>query len=159
MSLISSEEFEEVVRNTPLIAIDFIVENHKGEFLLGWRVNPPAKGFWFVPGGRVRKNEKFEDAFKRISLSEIGLGLKINDTIFLGIYEHIYPDENFSGNQSFGTHYVVIAYRLKLTSPIINLPKEQHTEYWWATLDELLEDANVHKNVQNYFNGHPSFAG
>jgi colanic acid biosynthesis protein WcaH len=159
MDHISPEAFKEVVRNTPLISIDFIIENPIGEILLGWRVNPPAKEYWFVPGGRILKNEKFEGAFHRIALTETGLDLKISDTIFLGIYEHIYPDENFSGNQSFGTHYIVLAYMLKLTSPLTTLPKDQHTEYWWASLDELLEDANVHENVKNYFNGHLSFTG
>jgi colanic acid biosynthesis protein WcaH len=159
MDYISSDEFKEVVRNTPLIAIDFIIENPMGEILLGWRVNHPAKGYWFVPGGRIRKNEKFVDAFHRIALKETGMDLTINDTIFLGIYEHIYPDENFTGNPSFGTHYIVIAYRLKLDATIENLPKEQHTEYWWASLDDLMEDANVHENVRNYFNGHLSFTG
>jgi colanic acid biosynthesis protein WcaH len=49
------EDFATVVRSTPLISIDLIVENESGEFLLGKRTNRPAQGYWFVPGGRVQK--------------------------------------------------------------------------------------------------------
>ena len=154
--MLSPEAFKEVVRNTPLVSIDLVIENKEGEILLGWRNNLPAKGFWFVPGGRIQKGEHFEDAFKRIVKAETGIEYQLEDTIFLGIYEHIYPDENFAGEEGYGTHYIVIAYRIKLDT-IAELPKEQHTEYWWAQLDDLLDDANVHENTKNYFNGCPSF--
>ncbi len=45
------EDFAAVVRTTPLISLDFIVENGQGEILLGQRLNRPAQGYWFVPGG------------------------------------------------------------------------------------------------------------
>jgi len=159
MPRLSEEDFKNIVKNTPLISIDLVIENSKGEIFLGWRNNLPAKGYWFVPGGRILKNEHFEDAFKRIVKSETGLDLPLEDSVFLGIYEHIYPDENFSGDPAFGTHYIVIAYRIKLSELPENLPHEQHTEYWWASLDNIFEDPNIHENTLNYFNGHPSFAG
>ncbi|EAZ9414948.1 GDP-mannose mannosyl hydrolase, partial [Salmonella enterica subsp. enterica serovar Typhimurium] len=42
------EDFAAVVRATPLISLDFIVENGQGEILLGQRLNRPAQGYWFV---------------------------------------------------------------------------------------------------------------
>jgi len=50
---LSQEDFATVVRSTPLISIDLVVENERGEFLLGQRTNRPAQGYWFVPGGRA----------------------------------------------------------------------------------------------------------
>jgi colanic acid biosynthesis protein WcaH len=158
MAQLSFEEFKNVVKNTPLIAIDLIIENENSEILLGWRNNPPAKGYWFVPGGRIRKGERFDDAFRRIALDETGLIVNLEDADFLGIYEHLYADENFSGDPTFGTHYIVIAYRIKLREAHSVFPKAQHADYWWAMLDEILENPNVHINTQNYFNGHPSFS-
>ncbi len=35
MMFLSQEDFATVVRSTPLISIDLIVENERGEFLLG----------------------------------------------------------------------------------------------------------------------------
>jgi colanic acid biosynthesis protein WcaH len=156
--MLSKKDFIDIVRNTPLVAIDLIIENKEGEILLGWRNNFPAKGFWFVPGGRIRKDEHFEDAFNRIVKTEIGIEYALGDTTFLGVFEHIYPNENFAAEPGFGTHYIVIAYRIKIDKKIEELPLDQHQDYWWATLDEILEDGNVHENTRNYFNGHPGFA-
>ncbi|MFC4195069.1 NUDIX domain-containing protein [Novosphingobium lubricantis] len=61
------DTFLRVVDATPLIAIDLIVPNEDGGYLLGHRVNRPAQGFWFVPGGRIHKNERLDDAFRRIA--------------------------------------------------------------------------------------------
>ena len=154
---LSPQDFKQVIKNTPLISIDLIVENPEGEILLGWRNNAPAKGYWFVPGGRILKDEHFEDAFSRIVKSETGSDFSLEDATFLGIYEHIYPGENALEDNSFGTHYIVIAYRIKLNEILENLPKEQHTDYWWASLDDVMDDPNIHDNTRNYFNGHPSF--
>ncbi len=140
-----------------MISIDLVIEDPSGAILLGWRNNPPAKGYWFVPGGRILKDELFAKAFQRIVKVETGLSLTLDDATFLGIYEHLYPEDNFSQDPSFGTHYIVIAYRIKLTYSLPELPKEQHSDYWWATIDEVLEESNVHINTRNYFNGHPSF--
>ena len=57
MMFLRQEDFATVVRSTPLVSLDFIVENSRGEFLLGKRTNRPAQGYWFVPGGRVQKDE------------------------------------------------------------------------------------------------------
>ena len=60
----------------PLISIDLLVQNEHGEYLLGLRNNRPAQGYWFVPGGRVLKNETLDGAFKRLTFEELGIELK-----------------------------------------------------------------------------------
>lgn len=61
--MLNHDEFRQVVQNTPLFAIDLVVLNGKNEILLGLRKNPPAQGYWFVPGGRVFKGESLDDGF------------------------------------------------------------------------------------------------
>jgi colanic acid biosynthesis protein WcaH len=68
---------------------------------------------WFVPGGVVRKYERLADALARIVKAEIGLEASIDDAKFIGVYEHLY-DCNAFGEEEFGTHYIVLAYRLNL---------------------------------------------
>lgn len=63
--MLAQHEFLEIVRLTPLVSIDLIVLDQAGDVLLGRRVNRPAQGMWFVPGGRIRKDETLADAFKR----------------------------------------------------------------------------------------------
>ena len=60
-------EYLNVIKHTQLISVDLLIKNNKNKYLLGLRNNRPAKNTWFVPGGRVFKTEKFNEAVKRIS--------------------------------------------------------------------------------------------
>jgi len=84
--------FKTVIDSTPLISIDLVVRDEAGRILLGQRLNRPAKGFWFVPGGRILKDESLVDAFKRLTLNELGIELGIGLARYLGLYEHFYDD-------------------------------------------------------------------
>ena len=152
--MLNKEEFEKVVKNTPLISIDLIVENPDGKILLGYRNNRPAKDTWFVPGGRILKDEYYEEAIERISGEELGKEFAIMDMKFLGVYEHIYPGDNVFGADAYSTHYIVNAYWIKLNKDLVELPSEQHKDYWWAAIGDLLEKEDVHINTKNYFNGY-----
>jgi len=140
--------FKTVVDNTPLISIDFIVKNPDNKILLGKRVNKPAYGFLFTLGGRVYKNEKLLDAKQRIVKDEIGLDLNNLDPKFIGVFEHFYDDSFVDDNVS--THYVNLAYEINV-SYIQDLPKNQHNDYVWLSLDELLNSNEVNKYVKDYF--------
>ena len=143
-------DFENVVRLTPLVAIDMIVRSSDGRVLVGHRTNEPAKGCFFVPGGRITKNETLAAAFRRISLAELGVEKQIEEARFLGVFEHLYSTNHFD-RDGFGTHYVTLAY--ELTSPVQDalLPKDQHGEYAWQTEAELLRSPTVHENTKAYF--------
>ncbi len=143
--------FKTVIEHTPLISIDLIVTDKQDRVLLGWRQNAPAKHTWFTPGGRICKDETLGEAFRRISLEETGSEAVIGMAIFAGVYEHIYPHDNFFSDPAFGTHYIVLAYCIRADIPITGLPKQQHHQYKWFTKAEILQDPDVHRNVKNYF--------
>jgi len=103
------DDFAEVVRKAPLVSIDLVVKNGRNQILLGWRTNRPAKDSWFVPGARILKNERISQAFERIAKEELGLNLAYENAKLLGVFEHFY-DDNFSEDDRFGTHYVVLAH-------------------------------------------------
>lgn len=145
------DTFLRVVDATPLVAIDLIISNGDGAYLLGHRANRPAQGFWFVPGGRIRKNERLDDAFNRIAHDELGCsGLERADAELVGIYDHLYED-NFGGEPGISTHYVVMGYKLRGKFDLVSLPNAQHTAYRWATVDEIVTDQTVHSNTRTYF--------
>jgi colanic acid biosynthesis protein WcaH len=151
LTMLPIEKFLQTVDATPLVAIDLIVPNQNGGYLLGHRVNKPAQGFWFVPGGRIRKNERLDDAFRRIACDELGsAAVERTDAALVGVYEHLYED-NFSGQPGISTHYVVLGYRLRRPIKLENLPNTQHTAYRWATEEEILADSAVHLNTRVYF--------
>src|SRR5512142_1242744 len=76
------EDFQNVIRLTPLVAIDLIIRSPDGKVLVGRRTNEPARGVFFVPGGRITKNETRPAAFRRISQEELGIGLEIGGARF-----------------------------------------------------------------------------
>jgi len=144
----NDEKFLRIVDATPLVSIDLIVRNEHEEVLLGWRVNRPAQHSWFVPGGRIRKNERVKEALQRISQRE--LGVAIADAKLVGVFDHIY-DDNFLGAAGVNTHYVVLGFAAKLSSQAAITPDEQHGEIKWWRVDDLLASANVHENTKAYF--------
>jgi len=147
---IEKEKFLEIIDTTPLVSIDLIVENGKNQFLVGKRNNKPAKDYWFVPGGRIRKNERLEDAFTRISETEFGVAFDITSAKLLGAYDHIYQD-NFHGKPGVNTHYVALGYQVMLPENVGVKLDDQHAEFDWRKKDELLDSKNVHQNTKNYF--------
>ncbi|WP_080697750.1 GDP-mannose mannosyl hydrolase [Aeromonas hydrophila] len=142
-------QFQQIVAATPLISIDLIVRNELGQVLLGRRLNRPAQGFWFVPGGRVRKDERLNNAFWRLTEEELGIAASRDNARFLGPYEHFYAD-NFSG-EDFSTHYVVLGYELVWQGQHNALPTNQHDQYCWFDVNELLQDPSVHQHTKDYF--------
>lgn len=138
--------FLEVVRNTPLVSIDLIVRDRDGRLLVGKRVNEPARGTWFVPGGSIRKDETLAQALARISKWELGVGLTLDDVRFAGVYEHFY-DTNFAAAPGVSTHYVVLAYIVQRPFDNTDLPAEQHSAWHWLS-DPSLPD--VHPNTLAY---------
>lgn len=144
--LIPTEQFKTVVEYTPLISID-LVTMYQDKVLLGKRVNKPAKDYYFTTGGIVRKNETFVQAMNRISKDELGIELT-QEVEFIGVFEHFYDDSIFD---DISTHYVNHGYLLQLDKELTNLPQEQHSEYKWFTIEELMNSNEVHKYVKDYF--------
>ncbi len=142
-------EYLELIARTPLVSIDLIVRDPRDRVLVGLRRNAPAQGYWFVPGGAIRKGETLDHAFARICHGELGQSFARHDAGLLGIYEHLYAD-NFMGAPGIGTHYVVLAHTLHITAPL-ELPQDQHSDYRWMTQLELREHPQVHANTRAYF--------
>lgn len=145
-----ADTFRTVVASTPLVAIDLLVRDREGRYLVGERRNPPARGSWFVPGGRIRKNERLAEALRRLCEEELGSGTRLAEPVFRGAYEHFY-DVNFAGEQGASTHYVVLAWEMALEHATAELPQAQHGAYRWLTPAALLADPDVHAYTRAYF--------
>lgn len=145
---LSDDDFHHVIVHSPLISLDFVVTHPSGDWLLGQRNHHPAQGAWFVPGGRILKNETVRAAVYRLMKNELGQPHFLYEMHFLGCYEHFYPDSMFS--TSLSTHYIVLAYYISLDLVLEQLPNEQHRAYRWWSIRDIVTSSDVHANTQAY---------
>jgi colanic acid biosynthesis protein WcaH len=89
---IPEETWHDVVEHVPIVSVDLIVR-HAGGVVLGKRTNRPGRGEWFVPGGRVRKDERLDAAVHRVAEAELGVDVRIEER--LGVYEHLWDESEF----------------------------------------------------------------
>ncbi|MES2664333.1 MAG: NUDIX domain-containing protein [Pseudomonadota bacterium] len=145
-------EFQRIVETMPLISIDLIFVRENKEVLLGLRNNRPAQHFWFVPGGRIYKNETRAQAMSRILTQELQLDMSNFSVEFIGPFEHFYPD-SFAGDFGISTHYVVLAYRIHVPANFqVTIGDKQHQTLTWWPIEEALSSSEVHQYSKDYIN-------
>jgi colanic acid biosynthesis protein WcaH len=143
--MLDDQIFKTVVDSAPLVSIDILLKKDN-KVLLGRRANKPAQDYFFSTGGRINKNETIDNAMARIALNELNVDLK-SVPKFIGVFEHFYDDSIY---KDVSTHYVNLAYEYEVKE-VLDLPNEQHNEYQWFSIDELIESKQVHKYVKDYF--------
>jgi len=150
--------FRTVVRWAPIVSIDLIIRNGANEVLLGYRANRPAMNKWFVPGGRVFKGERIADAMARVARRETGIRIRPSAAVFAGVHEHFYRNSVFGRSRSLPTHYVVLAFQVRVKKGPGLRADSQHKSLAWFRPRDLLRSATVHKNTKAYFRGRRSVA-
>ncbi|MCF7800318.1 NUDIX domain-containing protein [Candidatus Babeliales bacterium] len=133
---IPKEEYEKILKKIPISCIDLIIVNPKKEFLIIKRKNNPAKNKWWIPGGRILKNEIFKDAALRISKKETGLNC--NFIKIMGVVETRFKESAF--NNKNGTHTINIIALMESSDKDVKLD-EQSLEYKWIGKIKELEDS------------------
>jgi colanic acid biosynthesis protein WcaH len=147
---LSDSDINTVIRLAPLVSIDLIIRDPANRVLLGLRNNEPAKGYFFVPGGIVLKNEPLADAFARIMKKEINQPGLLEQATLIGAFDHFYQT-NRAGDPGYGTRYVVLAHEIRLQDTSGIAPDGQHSEVGWWTEADLLKSDRVHENTKAYF--------
>jgi colanic acid biosynthesis protein WcaH len=154
-AVLSADAFLAVVSAAPLVAVDLVVVRDGQEVLLGLRNNRPAQGFWFVPGGRIRKNEPMQAALQRVASDELGLqlGALPHAPRLMGAFEHFYPD-SFSGSAEHAgvsTHYVVLANQVQVPANFATPAFDgQHAALRWWPIEEARRSDAVHCFTKDY---------
>ena len=153
--MLNIQTFIDIVKATPLVSVDILLVRGGKDILLGLRNNRPAQGYWFVPGGRILKNEKIEQALVRIAEKELGIAALLNNEdlhpVFHGAYEHMY-DDCFAGDIGVSTHYVVLAYKIEVPADYaLPIADAQHLEFKWVSIVDTMLSDSVHQYIKNYF--------
>ena len=91
---IKEDLYKDIIHALPILCVDLLIKNSDGKYLLHLRDNEPLKNEWWVPGGRVYKEEKIYCAASRKCKEE--LGLVITNWKVVGIYEDTYDRNSFN---------------------------------------------------------------
>ena len=117
----------------PTLAVGGIVFNNQKQILLIQRNQPPAMGFWSIPGGKLEAGESLVEACRREVKEETGLDTEVKNIV--AVIER----------RVEGFHYVIIDYLALLvdgenTQPI---PQSDVSEAKWVSLEHLNDYALV----------------
>lgn len=136
---IPEDRYREIVATMPIPSVDIMVATEVG-VLLTRRVQEPAKGEWFWPGGRIFKGESRRDAVHRVAREELGITVDI--TRGIGVYEHFWDRSAFGSDIS--KHAICHTFLVHPTAePVEPTLNDEHNEYRFATTLE----SNLHKHV------------
>ena len=146
--MLDPQTFKSVIENTPLVSIDLCLFCN-GQILLGKRSNEPLKGKWFTPGGRIHKNETWQDALLRIAEVELGLvDVSLDSCSLMGVWDHFY--NNSALDQNTSTHYVNLPHCVKFQSKIEITLDDQHGAFRWFDLSAVSNDEKFHPYIRNF---------
>jgi len=105
-----SEVYSKLVRDCVVCCVDCVIVRHnpltnRKECLLLERSTEPAKGLWWLPGGRLFKGETFFDCATRKAKEETGLE-DVTPIQVLGFYNTFFPTSAWDSKEEKGTQTV-----------------------------------------------------
>lgn len=132
---LSDEDYYKFLSTMPIVCVDCLVRRKSdGKYLLVKRKNEPLKDLYWVPGGRLHKNEKLVDAVKRKMKEEIGVDVEILKHI--GYFEEFF--EKTEQNAQGGVHSISMVYLVEPKSEDIKLDDQSDDWGWFEKLPEQL---------------------
>jgi colanic acid biosynthesis protein WcaH len=139
--LIERDLYKKITENLPLQCVDIIPKYH-GKYVLIKRAEEPMRGMYWVPGGRLNKNEKLRDCALRKLTEELCSisSIDVDSLRLVGVYEDVYDFSQF-GYCSTGYHTNAIVFEVELLD--IDSVKLDRTSEDWGLFDTLPERFRV----------------
>jgi colanic acid biosynthesis protein WcaH len=130
--------YNQIIANVPIACVDVAIIA-RGCVLLVKRTDPPARGQWWLPGGRVLKGEMMREAALRKAREEAGIECNAGPIIYTA--ETIFPD----GPGDIPIHSINSCFFMYPVKPEFT-PKidTHHTEFTWVNTI----DSNLHEYVK-----------
>lgn len=108
---LGSELFNFVSTLTPIVNVDLLVFNSKGQFLLAMRNDPHCGKGWHVPGGCIRFRETFDERIKKVALQELGLTDFTYEKEPIKVFEIFSNSHRNIANQDERAHFVTLVFK------------------------------------------------
>jgi len=137
--MIPAKQYKRILEVMPILCVDVVMRNARGEYLLVKRANEPLKGRWWVIGGRVHKNETLEQTVIRKVKQETGLAISKMQPI--GYYEDKF--KNNSIKLSTPLHAVSVVFAVAVGNDVKVRLDAQSAE--WKFAKKLPADFRIRK--------------
>lgn len=124
--MIDKELYSKIHELLPIACLDLVMIDD-GKVLLLKRNRKPAENQYWLPGGRILRNETFADAAKRLALGETGLHINAVET--LGVDNLMFTDDPFGHGQ--GTHTVTVVVKCVLVTTDVKVDSNHDSHIWW----------------------------
>ena len=146
--MIPEQDYKKIVEQIPIVCIDAVIMNQKGQYLLIRRKNEPLLGEYWVPGGRLLKNESLHDAVLRKVSQELGIESRI--IMPLGVYEDFFDKSPL--NPESGLHTISIVFLLMAVSDDVRLDDQSDDWGWFDQLPERLKKMTSFNSLDGLIN-------
>lgn len=128
MSFIEQSDYDRIMECMPIPCVDVVLV-HKGSALMVKRENRPAKGEWWLPGGRIQKGESLAEAACRKIEEEAGCAVKLGGIIHVG--DTVFDD----GPTRVAVHTINICFAGAVDEmPTGIVLDSQHHVYQWVNV-------------------------
>lgn len=128
---IPDDQYKVFMAQLPICTVDIIYfDKSKQRVLLFKRLNKPLKGKYYSSGGRMMKNETFEDCAVRQAKNELGIKINKKKLVFGGVINEIHS-ESIYPNTSY--HCVNVYFGYELRNKKIKLDS-QHSVAQWVSI-------------------------
>lgn len=145
MNHIDRETYSKIHALMPILCVDLLIV-HAGEVLLVKRNTEPDKGKWWIPGGRVWKNESLEAAVHRQAAQ---LGMEVEIKGMLGHLDLDFKEDPFGHGR--GTHTVSLVYACASKGREVKLDEFHDDYHWWGGKSNLRELSNTVRELVEGF--------
>lgn len=150
---LGSELFNFVSTLTPIVNVDLLVYNNKGQFLLAMRNDPHCGKGWHVPGGCIRFKEAVDERIRKVASEELGLINFTYDKEPLKVFEIFSSEQRNIANQDERAHFITLVYKCKASDDyVINNGNKNETDAgflkWFDKLPQnLLSIQECYKEI------------
>lgn len=122
---IPDELYRQIISVMPIPCVDLIVQDGEDRILMLKRKNEPAKGQWWLPGGRIHFGESRNDTARRKLKEECGLdAANIREIYTVDIIYCRKP------NQDYAVHGISTIFWLKAASCDVKIDSQSSTFSW-----------------------------
>jgi len=135
MAEIPNNEYKGILEKMPICCVDIVI-HESNKVLLVRRKNKPAEGQLWLPGGRIYKNERLEEAAIRKAFEEVGTKIKIEKKI--GVYEVMFNEGPFNDLKT-GVHAISVCF---LAKPLNKNIKIDDTSLDYVWIDKISNELN-----------------